>query len=53
MYELGITQNDLAIRLGCSQPYVSELLSSRYTPGIGVVARVAESLGTTAAKLLE
>lgn len=49
----GLSQEELAHRAGIDRTYISSLERSVYSAGIDVVDRLARSLGTTAAKLLE
>lgn len=41
----GITQAELARRMRCSRPYVSQIISQRTDPGLRVVDRLAQALG--------
>jgi transcriptional regulator with XRE-family HTH domain len=45
MKALGLTQRELAQRLGVQRPYVSRLLSGRHSPRADVMQKVAEALG--------
>lgn len=48
----GLTQAGLAARLKISQPAVSDIEHSRYSPGLDLICRLAAALETTAANLL-
>lgn len=50
--ELGLTQRELADRMGVSQAYVAGMESGVSTPGLNVVAKFAEALNTTPIALL-
>jgi putative transcriptional regulator len=52
--ELGLTQVDLAKKLGVSQPVVAyvEAEEDKSSPGIDLIARVAEALQTSPSALL-
>lgn len=50
--KLGLTQADLAERLGVRQPYVSALESGTRKPTLDTIARLAEALNTTPDALL-
>lgn len=45
--ELGLTQEQLAERLGCHVPYVSNLENGKKTPWLKNLATIAEALETT------
>ena len=49
---LGLSQVDLAARLGVFQPYISDLESGRKSPLMETLAEIAEALETTPARLL-
>lgn len=44
--ELGLTQAELADRLDCHIPYVSDLENAKKAPFLGNLARLAEALET-------
>lgn len=48
-----ISQSELARRMGCKPPYVTKLLSGRYSPSIDKAAQVADALDVSLASLLE
>ena len=50
--DIGLSQVDLAERLGVFQPYISDLESGRKSPLMETLADIAEALETTPAKLL-
>jgi transcriptional regulator with XRE-family HTH domain len=50
--ELGLTQVDLAERLGMSQPAYAQIEMGRFEPGINQVYRVAAALESTPHDLL-
>lgn len=50
---LGYTQTTLATRLGCTQSYVSQILTGHRDPGLDTLEAFAEALETSAAKLLD
>jgi predicted transcriptional regulator len=45
--ERGLTQKELAQRVGTRQPNIARLESGRGTPSLGLLRRVAEALGGT------
>ena len=47
-----MTQKELAERAGLTETYLSRLESAGSTPGIDLVARLADALGTTVHDLL-
>lgn len=49
---LGLTQADVAERLGVARPVYTQIESGRTTPGLDTVERVASALGTTPVELL-
>ncbi|MDM4769060.1 helix-turn-helix domain-containing protein [Solimonas sp. SE-A11] len=49
----GITQEELAHRLGQEQGYVSQIESAKIVASLDVVDRVAEALGVTYTALLD
>jgi transcriptional regulator with XRE-family HTH domain len=49
---LGMTQEQVADRLGIKQPSYAAIESGRCNPGLDVVERVAEALGCEADELL-
>jgi putative transcriptional regulator len=49
--ELGISQAELARRIGIEQPTVSKLVKGMYQPGVTTAVRVALALGTTVENL--
>lgn len=48
-----ITQAELARRMQCSRPYVSQIISQRTDPGLSVVDRVARALDVNPCLLFE
>lgn len=42
--ELGLTQAEVAERLGISRPVVAEIENGKREPGLGVMSRLAEAL---------
>src|SRR5438552_16553710 len=48
----GMTQKELAERANLTETYLSRLESAGSTPGIDLVARLADALGTTVHDLL-
>jgi transcriptional regulator with XRE-family HTH domain len=48
----GWTQAQLAERLGCHQPEISELENGHHAPSLATVERVAAVLGVRPARLL-
>lgn len=50
--QLGLTQKDVAARLGISQPAYAFMEAGRTVPGIDVVERVAKALNIPPALLL-
>lgn len=53
MREQGMTQLELSQRLGVSRPYVNQVLSGKWVPGLELVERIANALGVSAAQLME
>lgn len=51
--ELGLTQAELAERLGAYVPYISAIENGKRTPFLGNVAHFAEALETTPDALLK
>lgn len=51
--ELGLTQADLAERIGAHPPYISDIERGIKSPFLGNIARFAKALKTTPQKLLE
>ncbi|WP_351224560.1 pyridoxamine 5'-phosphate oxidase family protein [Streptomyces sp. NPDC002133] len=49
--ELGLTRDELADRSGAATAYVEYIEERAATPGIGVMLRLADALGTTVAEL--
>lgn len=49
----GITQEELAHRLGQEQGYVSQIESAKIVASLDVVDRIAEALGVTYTALLD
>lgn len=49
---VGLTQEELASRIGCSQPYISQIEQSDARPTLGTLQKVAEALGCTVADLV-
>lgn len=49
---LGMTQAELAKKARCAEAYISRLETGRAAPGVDLVSRLAEALGTTIADLL-
>ena len=43
--ELGISQNQLAKRVGISQPFMAEIESGRKKPSLDVLMRICAELG--------
>jgi len=52
LHELGMTQRDLAVTMGWSDGYVSQLLAGRNTPKLDMPDKIAPALKTTAQYLL-
>jgi transcriptional regulator with XRE-family HTH domain len=50
--ELGLTQAQLAERLDCHVPYISDLENRRKSPYLGNLAKLAEALETSPDALL-
>lgn len=50
--QLGLTQKDVALRLGVSQPTYAALEGGKAVPGIDIVERVGRALNITPALLL-
>lgn len=50
---VGVSQEELADRAGVDRTYVSGIERGVRNPTIGIVARLAAELGTTASALLE
>lgn len=50
--EQGITQQDLAEKLGVTQPNISEYERGAYVPNATMIVRLAEILGVSADELL-
>lgn len=50
---LGLTQSQIAERLGVSQSRYQRIEAGRYPPGLDVISRVAEALGCRASELLD
>ena len=50
--EAGLTQSDLARRIGSAPGYVSDLERGRRKPNLGTLAPLAEALGIAPATLL-
>jgi transcriptional regulator with XRE-family HTH domain len=48
----GITQHELALRLGITDASMSQIIGGRWPPGLDLVARVAKALETTPAALI-
>lgn len=51
--ELGLTQADMADRLGVSRPAYTQMETGRNCPSLDVVERVATALGSTGCDLLQ
>jgi DNA-binding XRE family transcriptional regulator len=49
----GITQAELARRTGIHRPNIARVEAGRHTPSLETVARLAEALGTSPARILE
>lgn len=49
---LGLSQRELADKLGVHPPYISDLERGKKTPQLGGLARLAEALDTTPDMLL-
>lgn len=49
---LGLTQAELAEKLGVAQAYISDLESGRKRPLVDTLATIADALKTTPARLL-
>lgn len=45
MAAIGMTQKELAERLGVSQPVVSRMLAGKHSPSLDLVERVSRELG--------
>ena len=45
MEELGLTQRDVAERMGCSQQYISRVLKGSENLSIGTITKIEEALG--------
>lgn len=41
----GIAQRSFAVRVGCSPSYLSDILSGRRLPGLGLAARIERATG--------
>jgi len=52
MAACGVTQVELAERLGIAQPSVSAIIRGRREPGLGVIDRVAQALDCSPQSLL-
>lgn len=50
--EQGVTQTDMALRLGVSQPYVNQLARGRRNPSLDLLRRLSAELGVTMEELL-
>jgi len=50
--ELGLTQKQVADRIGVTQAYVATIEAGRNAPGLDVIAKFAEALNTTPSALL-
>jgi transcriptional regulator with XRE-family HTH domain len=50
--ELGMSQAELAERLGTQQPHVARFENGHATPRLAIIAKMAEALSTTPASLL-
>ncbi len=53
MDQLGVTQAELAERMGVTRPFISHMLTGHRNPGLESLQNFADALDTTAAKLLE
>jgi len=49
----GLTQQQLADKVGITQVYIAKLETGGYTPTLKTLGRIAKVLKTTASKLLE
>lgn len=50
--ELGLSQEQLALRAGVDRTFVGKLESGRHQPSLAVVFKLAQSAGTTPADLV-
>ena len=48
----GLTQEELAKRLGCTQSYISQVEQSEARPTLGTLQRLAEAIGCSVASLV-
>lgn len=51
--ELGLTQSELAKRLDCHAPYISDLENGKKSPQLSTLERIAEALETSVAFFFE
>jgi transcriptional regulator with XRE-family HTH domain len=49
----GITQADLAARVGVKQPTLNGYLSGKYSPSVRVLKRLSKETGISVTRLLE
>ncbi|MGN4715644.1 helix-turn-helix transcriptional regulator [Bacillus cereus group sp. MYBK226-2] len=51
--EKGITQEDLALKVGITRAYLSNLENGKYNPSLDVALRIAEILESTVEKIFK
>ena len=51
--ELGISQRQLGLMVGCGKPYVSEIEAGLRNPTFNTLIKLADGLNTTLEKLLQ
>jgi DNA-binding XRE family transcriptional regulator len=49
----GLSQQQLAIRMGSSQPHIARCEQGKHDPGTSTIARLAEALGLPASEVFE
>lgn len=53
MESRAMTQNDLAVKAGVRQPFISKILRAAILPNALLLHNIAEALGVTSDKLLD
>ncbi len=52
LFDLKMTQGELARRCGCSQASISSYISGVRSPSLGICAKMAQELGCTVDELM-
>lgn len=48
----GLTQSELAEKIGSKKPHISDLELGKTSPGLGVIAKLAQALGVEPEEIL-